>query len=323
MIAAAVLGILAVACFLLQLAAFSETTTVRETALFNTLQFLLTVGFTWFSTRAVSRAEFEGSLKRFAIGAYRRITDIDQMVMRLQRRIASLRQSRPSETGADLEIVGSVVEEMRQVVRSSIADWADVIGDEINTFETVRQLEASKQDLAVAGDRELQHPDVVEKARALEQRIEEMVSRLPPALQYEARRPEADELKEEFAADWLREQHHEHDGLTLKVIAGGAWICERDPMSLTRDESLSIAPSIEEMWSLDIQDAEHTRIGRVLNPTPLPYDGFSRALRRAYGNTELISVRFEKIIGEEVRKGIPIRWYRVRVLAEPQSQQAS
>jgi hypothetical protein len=44
-----------------------DKTTKLETVLFNILQFLLAVEFAWFSTRAIVRGEFEGSLKRFAV----------------------------------------------------------------------------------------------------------------------------------------------------------------------------------------------------------------------------------------------------------------
>ena len=87
LIAAGTLGVLVIACFAVQALALSEKTTKLETILFNCLQFLLTVGFAWFGTKAASRTEFEASLKRFAISAYRRISDIEEIVQRLQIKI--------------------------------------------------------------------------------------------------------------------------------------------------------------------------------------------------------------------------------------------
>src|SRR6476646_7497739 len=79
-IAAVVMGSLAIGCFVVQGISTGPTTTKLETSLFSTLQFLLTAGFSWFSSRAVSRADFETSLKRFAISAYRRIADVEHII---------------------------------------------------------------------------------------------------------------------------------------------------------------------------------------------------------------------------------------------------
>jgi hypothetical protein len=64
LIVAVVLGALALACIIGQGVTLGPNTTATETFLFNGLQFILTSGFAWFSTRAISRIEFEGSLKK-------------------------------------------------------------------------------------------------------------------------------------------------------------------------------------------------------------------------------------------------------------------
>jgi hypothetical protein len=80
LIGAIALGLLTVAAFIAQAVASGSDTTPLETGLFNVLQFILTAGFGWFGTRALSRGEFEQSLRRFAVSAYRRISDIEGMV---------------------------------------------------------------------------------------------------------------------------------------------------------------------------------------------------------------------------------------------------
>src|SRR5713101_1284206 len=148
-IVALVLGFLSIGSFVLQVLTFGVQTSRLEVALFNTLQLLLTVSFGWFSTRALSRAEFEASLKRFAVSAYRRAADINEMMRRLKSRLAVLRDSRQrnGEQSADLDVVAAVIDDSLQVAESSIADWADVIGQEMLALEAVRRLEAQKQQL--------------------------------------------------------------------------------------------------------------------------------------------------------------------------------
>ncbi len=136
-IAAIVMGLLAVGCFLFQAISLNSQTTKLETVLFNLLQFLLTIGFAWFSGRELSRVEFEKSLKQFAIGAYRRITDIDKMLRRLQRELTDMQVLEPENQG-NLHIIDAIVYDTCKVVQSSTDDWADVIGNELIAIEKIR-----------------------------------------------------------------------------------------------------------------------------------------------------------------------------------------
>src|SRR4051794_14114812 len=95
-LAAIALALMALAAYATQILLLNEKTTRLEGALFNALQFLLTVGFTWFSSRALTKREFEASLKKFAVSAYRRISDIDRIVARLKRTLDQMTGEEPS-----------------------------------------------------------------------------------------------------------------------------------------------------------------------------------------------------------------------------------
>ena len=56
LVVAVILGLLSLGCFLFQIFTISEKTTGLESTLFNLLQLILTIGFAWFTTRAISRS---------------------------------------------------------------------------------------------------------------------------------------------------------------------------------------------------------------------------------------------------------------------------
>jgi hypothetical protein len=184
-VVASVLGIAALGSFALQAYTLSSKTTQLETVLFNCFQFVLTVGFAWFSTRALSRKEFEASLKRFAIGAYRRVSDIEQMVMRLNHQLALARPRSP-EHEADLRVVSAIVSDTAQALCSSKADWADVIEGELIALDQLKRLEHERAQV----EQETKSPETtsrIEKKKAdLDVRIQNLRSRLPLSLQVES-----------------------------------------------------------------------------------------------------------------------------------------
>src|SRR5258708_2093924 len=116
-IAATILAILTVGCFVFKALQSATPLTTLEVTLFDILQFLLTVGFTWFSSRALSRTEFEESLKRFAISAYRRVADVDRMVGRLRKEVREMILRGQAHDPATLRIVEAIVMDTEQVVR--------------------------------------------------------------------------------------------------------------------------------------------------------------------------------------------------------------
>ena len=183
-IVAAFLGIAALGSLALQVYTLSSKTTQLETVLFNCLQFVLTVGFAWFSTRALSRKEFEENLRRFAIGAYRRVSDIELMIMRLRHQLASASPRSP-EHETDLRVVSAIVSDTAQVLGSSKADWGDVIRGELIELDQLKRLEEERAQV----EQEMKSPEAtarIEKQKDdLDVRIQNLRSRLPLSLQFE------------------------------------------------------------------------------------------------------------------------------------------
>ena len=295
-IAAVALGVLAIGAFALQVYSFDSKTTQRETVLFNTLQFLLTLGFGWFSTRAVSRAEFERNLKQFAIGAYRRITDIEAMVDRLRSRLHQGQTN--AESSTNLEVVSCVLEDTLQVVRSSTADWADVIGDELLALQTIQSLRQEKTELKFVPALEESIRSTDQRIQEIDTKIERLTNRLPPNLQIESRRADFDERLLAHQVDWMRDRHLEEDGLRLSVVAGGQWRSDGD---VTKLDSGSELYAVLDSTGANVENADGVILGRILNNSPLDYAAFKTTLSECFGKPK-IAVHFVTLVGKRQDK---------------------
>jgi len=316
LIVAIVLGLLAIGCFLLQITTTSEKSTRLEAALFSMLQFLLTVGFAWFTTRAISRTEFERSLKRFAIGAYRRIADIERINNRLRASVREIASVSTDQDRGDLAMIEDIVEDAGHVIRSSIDDWADVIGEELVALESMRRLEREKNELKASSEITHDKPKQTDAIQNLEAQIDALRTKIPTNLLVISRKDE--HYHEVMAAAWLARKHAEQGGFKFRVVAGGDYSDEPDPKKLKLDQELFTRKT--KLGALDALDSSGSLLGRVLNPLPYDYDTSVKILEQCYGTSEL-ALKYEKTIKEyERRKGRYIH-YQVSVLTPPQENQ--
>jgi hypothetical protein len=142
---AILLGFAALAVVIFQVDLLSSPGTQQasitaETALFSTLQFVLSIGFAWVLSRASFRREFAEGQKAFATAAYRRTREIEAATNRLITRTSRPRPEGSPDLKNELEVISAVALGIQQAVRFSIADWSDVIGEEIEKLEEIEQL---------------------------------------------------------------------------------------------------------------------------------------------------------------------------------------
>jgi uncharacterized membrane protein YciS (DUF1049 family) len=316
-IAAIVLAALAIGCFITQLLTLNAQTSKTETALFNLLEFLLTVGFSWFGSRAVSRSLFEKELKRFAISAYRRISDIHKMINRLNLEIVDMMSRKSMIKQHELKFINAIVADTCQIVKSSTDDWIDIIGDELFALEKIKQLEREKRNLELS-------PLLVEEGgqtksilKDLENKIVELRSSLPALL-----RAKTEELNEnqrvrydsKKAAAWYADRHIRNNGLLLKVVAGEGYSSGHSLPILTSEQPLHV--SIGNDGGLDVVDSEGKIVGRVLNDSPFDYDEFVAIIEICYGNLDL-SVRFIKTLSNFKSGTKDLINYSIKILTKP------
>lgn len=280
--------------------------------MFNLLQFILTSGFAWFSTRAVSRIEFEESLKKFAISAYRRVADIERMIDRLHTEIEEMISSAPRAESTNLRITEAIVSDTAQIVRSSISDWGDVIGDELLAIEKIKRLEQEKQRLRAIDDSE-EKPESAD-VKDIEKTIQQILRTLPPRLQLEAESDKVTTAYTQRAAEWFARRHKDESGLRLTVVTGDSYLHDRDQKTIQIGEVLLVESDRE--GHLDVKDASGLGVGRLQNPSPLTYDQFARGLELCYAGAPFL-VEVLHLGGEEKRSGERFAWIYVKVVSEP------
>ena len=305
------MGILAIGTFVIQILTTTEKTTKLENALFNMLQFLLTVGFTWYTTRAISRDEFEKNLKKFAISAYRRIADIEKITNRLKVNVSQMTKLSAKDHN-ELMVIGAIVEDTRQIVKSSMDDWADVIGDELIALENIRRLEREKAELSTFTETLEEKTVNKEAIKKLEKQISMLRSMLPANLQVVSRND--DNYQELMTAKWLARQHEEANGFRIRVVTGGDYSDETDIEKINLSQDLFTRKTQNN--ALDIVDKSGNLLGRVLNPLPTEYDNSVKILERCYGTTDL-KVQFVEILKKYTIRGRNFMHFTVRVLTSP------
>jgi hypothetical protein len=314
LIVAAAFGVLALAVLLWQVLRVSSQphTTETEALLFNILQFVLTVLFSWLSTRALSQLEFEQSLKRFAISAYRRVADIERMVGRLQSEIKGMISDAPKNETLNLRIVEAIVSDTTQVVRSSISDWGDVIGDELLAIEKIKRLEREKAELRKAEPSERSGLEIDKARQQIEKSIAAIASKLPARLRLEAGTQRDDEYSVWRASRKLAIRHEREGGLLMTAVRGG----KNYPHEGTLDGMASGTPleaRKTQDGSMDVVDDKGNALGRLLNETELQYDPFVAALDLCYGSTP-VQLQFVRMSRERVtQEGEHLAWFDIRV----------
>jgi hypothetical protein len=121
------------------------SSTSMELALFGVLQFGLTLLFGWIVTTIVTEKSYEVRQKKFAIAAYRRLMELQGSFSYLCRRI---RRKMTNPSPSDFEVIEAMTHGIELTITSAIADWADIIGDEMDVFDELNQTYSNHAALA-------------------------------------------------------------------------------------------------------------------------------------------------------------------------------
>jgi hypothetical protein len=184
-----------IATIILQILFSSPTSTKVETSLFSILQFIFSLAFSWVLARISLRSEFQESQKKFAISAYRRIIEINNAVNRLISRTTSHMGKVENSTDHELDVITEIGIGIRESIRSSISDWADIIGDEIETvnkIQTIREKQSLENLNPAAFETDENQPDENDAV------VEKLISTLPKSLKISA---------DEFRSDYMSRIH--------------------------------------------------------------------------------------------------------------------
>lgn len=123
-----------------------DTVTKLEATMFNILQFLFSIIFAWLLSLYVGESQFVESQRKFAIAAFRRIKEIERALRRTEIYLMHLEQSDDEIVKAKAITIKSGLLSIQDTVKSSIADWSDVIGDEIKIADEIKKLRKMRDD---------------------------------------------------------------------------------------------------------------------------------------------------------------------------------
>nr|WP_298135956.1 hypothetical protein [uncultured Pseudomonas sp.] len=132
-----------VGIFTLQVAT-ADTTTKTESALFSVLQFILSIAFAWILSTKSNEKNFQDSQKKFAIAAFRRIKEIERALSRAQQLVVTDSEGKASPRVGHHGLIVSLLS-AQDAVNSSIADWGDVIGSEIQVAAEIEKLKSLRK----------------------------------------------------------------------------------------------------------------------------------------------------------------------------------
>jgi hypothetical protein len=138
----------------------------------------------WFTQKYLSRIAYFGNLKDRALGAYRRISDIKKSVDMLDSEVGKTAASLEKTDKSYFRGIQFGIELIKVTVLSSMADWTDVIGEDLAKKDKLNDLQQIERSIEtnVLDNGELN------KARKLEE-IREEINRvkqtLPHLLRFE------------------------------------------------------------------------------------------------------------------------------------------
>ncbi len=320
-IAAVVLGILAVGTILLEIALTDDQTTKLESALFGILQFIFSIGFAWVIARVSMKAEFIASQKKFAISAFRRIREIHLGVRRLRSRLQQQLPFSTKDTRHELDVVEAIASGVADSIQSSMADWSEVIGEEIVKLERIQELRSEcvpesgipplPQPVAIQGSKLIYQQD-----RGKDEEIDNLIASLPYPLQALARaerRESPEELVEELDAERRENGFVEIDGFWDPTF-------DLDVRSLSPGKKLvcRVGDVAKRVGALMAYDDTGRSVGVITNKlSSHSYGCFSEALMQHVGKSqfhiEIIGIA-EEDMGDRHYFKAKIAEYRERIV---------
>lgn len=174
-----ILILLALAVFLVRIFIpdLDKTPLVDTLFSFFEITFSILIGF--ILQRLDSTKKFQENLRSYGLSAYRRISDISKSLARARREINLKRKSSTDADAQVLDIISVIIEGADDTVKSSITDWADIIGDDLKTQERLLELEAS---LSIQMQSNVESQEKERRIQELQNEIQALKSKLPYSL---------------------------------------------------------------------------------------------------------------------------------------------
>lgn len=198
----------------------ANSTTKTESALFNILQFIFSVGFSWVISSYFSDLSFNESQKKFAIGAFRRIKEIERSIGRAQHLLTSGKSAIDGEQDNNHNAIMISLLNAQDAVNSSVADLGDIIGDEIHLTKEIERLKGLRKSSDKFEREYLDNLKTTNKSDLnILKKIIDLKSELPASLSVEDEKDDDEYHQYELAESMLRQEIAD----TGKIELRGLW----------------------------------------------------------------------------------------------------
>jgi hypothetical protein len=302
---AIVFGGLAAGTLVAQILTAGPNATPVETALFSVLQFVFSIAFAWLMTGLAAKREFMESQKAFAVAAYRRIHEINEGIERLLARSTVQLRAQSPELQREAEVMCAIAMGVRSSIKSSIADWGDIIGDEITTIGRIERIKDEQEvllELPRAHALDAAKPTAAEELRDAigrsNEQIAKLLATLPPSLRLVAGTPKRprDPLAD-YSQDFETEEKE-----TGTIRLRGFWEhgLDRDIQEISIGDPLTIKASTlgDRVLCVAAYDTKGESVGIMINSGGGPYYLFREALISYFHSTE-IPMKLTRIDGKK------------------------
>jgi hypothetical protein len=259
-----------------------DTATKLEVVFFNIFQFALSLLIGWLLSHSLSEETFREAQRRFAVAAFRRIMAIERSLLRLQSRLDVPATATREQLRETMSVARIGLDAAQDNVRSSIADWGDVIGDEIHVAREVSRLKGLREvEKDPTGRIEASSSDLAE----LNKQIQALKEKLPATIRAEV---DADEFDFSEAATGIRNRLLNNQ-LVFSVYWDALDSWDRTPNDVSVGDSVLVARVITENRGevLIVYDKDHHKVGVVINDfgdDGIPYDNFTMTMRDVFGS---------------------------------------
>ncbi len=239
-----------------------------ENVLYSTFEIVFSLYIGYFIQRIDSIRQFQVSLKNYGLSAYRRIMDIRKSVDRTLSQIERISVEYPKDKTSDIQALRLILEGTFDTVESSVLDWGDIIGEEIEKKEQANLLQ---EKLAKSEEKVNLSAEDKKNIEELRSELNKVVSELPLALRNESLTKEIENQNTIFYGNYFEFSVRQDKCLTLYIKL------DIDPS----EESIRKIMDSQPFFFLISFDAEKVQclvfdkdksvIGQVINPIA-PYD---------------------------------------------------
>lgn len=255
-----------------------DTATKTEATLFNIIQFIFSIIFAWLLSAFMGESQYIESQRKFAIGAFRRIKEIERSINRTEKYLGYLEHTKDEIIKSKIIAVKGGLASMQDTVRSSIADWSDIIGDEIQISKEIDKLKKLRND---SMDIQNNQSTTIEDVDA---KINKLMESLPQELLRELEIENdniVEECIEELADLWI-----ENEGIILDCFWEKESTMIESIDALKVNDRLQLARGMTEnrTGALMLYNDNHQQVAVVTNvcTNEAEYDDFVESLEKFY-----------------------------------------